>query len=123
MYMEYGVHCTVVKNTLKLPLRQAESPALAVPRFSPAYSMGSNDGFDKTGAEKTRGLDPFYPSPHVLFYLLHPSFFQARRILTPHLIVHCTLYSVHFISCLSRSRLRTAKRVCGTPSIKGGVND
>lgn len=69
----------------------------------------------KTGAGKTRGLGSFYP--HTSFYLLYDlSSFQARRIFTPHLIVH-------FISCLSRSRLRTAKRVCGTRSIKGAVND
>lgn len=39
----YGVHCTVdLKKKKKVPLEQAKSPALAVPRFSPAAYLGTS---------------------------------------------------------------------------------
>lgn len=37
----YGVHCTVDLKK-KVPLEQAKSPALAVPRFSPAAYLGTS---------------------------------------------------------------------------------
>lgn len=76
----YGVHCTVDK---KPPLGQAQSLHWL---FQGSHLLHITwmfrclNVFGKTGAEKTRRLDPFYPPPHIYPFTFCIIFLLFRHV-------------------------------------------